>query len=226
MEGLAQLSYPVQMEIAGDSALFTRPDTGDSPASYAAPTYSAVQGIFSSVLWLPDVQIIPRKVELCAPPTYHSYVTNYGGPLRKSDAIRKGNNYQLYATILIDVCYRLYADVMPVCDKSTLPQNAREWDRRTTSPGHAYQAIFNRRLERGQAYATVALGWSDFRPSYFGPFRASTHVCSDLPDILIPSMLREVFPGGYGAEYRPTFDVNVCIHKGVLTYPVRGEEGL
>ena len=39
------------MEIAGNTAIWTRPDSGDSPVSYPAPTYSAVKGIFESVLW-------------------------------------------------------------------------------------------------------------------------------------------------------------------------------
>lgn len=218
---MVRFSYPVQVEISGSTALFARPDSGDSPTSYPCPTYSAARGIFSSILWLPDVRIVPRKVELCAPPRFASYVTNYGGPLRKSINIRKGNSYQLYATVLIDVCYRLYADVTPVREKSALPASARAWDRRTTSPGHAYQEIFNRRLRRGQSFTNPVLGWSEFVPSYFGPFREETQVCAELPDIPIPSMLREVFPGGYGAEYRPVFDTNLCIHQGVLIFPER-----
>lgn len=214
------------MEIAGDTALFSRVDCGDSPCSYPAPSYSAVRGIFESVLWLPDVKIVPRKVELCAPPVFHSYACNYAGPLRKTSAIAKGDNYQLFATVLVDVIYRLYADVMPVHDKSNLPQNALDWDRRTTSPGHAYQAIFNRRLKRGQSHASLALGWHEFTPSYFGPFRKETRVCTDLPDILIPSMLRETFPGGYQSQYRPVYDTNLCIHQGVLIYPERSDEAL
>ena len=106
-------TYQVSMEVAGDTALWTRPDTGDSPCSYPAPTYSAVRGLFESILWGPAVRIIPRKVELCSAPQYHSYATNYGGPLRKSSLISKDNNYQLFATVLTGVCYRLYADVIP-----------------------------------------------------------------------------------------------------------------
>ena len=84
------------MEIAGPKALWSRPDTGDSPTSYPAPTYSAVKGLFKSVLWGPDVWVIPQKVELCRSIQYHSYATNYGGPIRKSTSIKSGNNYQLF----------------------------------------------------------------------------------------------------------------------------------
>lgn len=118
-------TYQVSMEVAGDTALWTRPDTGDSPCSYPAPTYSAVRGLFESILWGPAVRIIPRKVELCSAPQYHSYATNYGGPLRKSSLISKDNNYQLFATVLTGVCYRLYADVIPNPNKEKLPDRAR-----------------------------------------------------------------------------------------------------
>lgn len=216
-------TYQVAMEIAGSTAMWTRPDSGDSPCSYPAPTYSAVRGLFESVLWGPAILVIPRKVELCARPQYHSYVTNYGGPLRSATAIRKGDNYQLLATVLIDVCYRLYADVIPNPHKKNIPNNARSWDRKTTSPGHAYQEMFNRRLSRGQSYATLFLGWSEFTPSYFGPIRTTTQVCGELPDIHIPSMLRGVFPNGYRSKLQAIYDTDVCIHKGVLEYLQRGD---
>lgn len=214
-------SYQVAMEIAGDTAIWTRPDCGDSPCSYPAPTYSAVRGLFESVLWGPAVQIIPRKVELCAKPQYNSYVTNYGGPLRSAKSIKDDNNYQLFATVLVNVCYRIYADVYPNPNKTNLPESALSWDRKTTSPGHAYQQIFERRLKRGQSYATLSLGWSEFTVSYFGSFREQTQVCTDLPEILIPSMLREVFPDGYHSGYHAIYDNDVRIRQGVLIYPER-----
>ena len=211
------------MEIAGNTAIWTRPDCGDSPCSYPAPTYSAVRGIFESILWGPAVIVIPRKVELCTIPQYHSYVTNYGGPLRSSTSIKTGNNYQMFATVLIDVCYRLYADVVTNPDKEAMPKSAREWDKKTTSPGHAYQEIFNRRLRRGQSYSTLCLGWSEFTPSYFGPFRETSRVCTELTDIHIPSMLRGVFQSGYNSDFQAVYDTDLSIHKGVLTYPKRGD---
>lgn len=209
------------MEIAGDTALWTRPDCGDSPCSYPAPTYSAVRGLFESILWGPAILVIPRKVELCAVPQFHAYATNYGGPLRQSKSIESGNNYQLFATVLVNVCYRMYADVIPNPEKSAISERARAWDRSTTSPGHAYQDMFNRRLNRGQSYATLFLGWSEFTPSYFGPFRETTRVCTDLPDIQIPSMLRGVFQDGYCSDYRAIYDTDLCIHQGTLVYPER-----
>ena len=221
---MVKLSYPVEMEIAGSTAMWTRPDTGDCPVSYPAPTYSAVKAIFESILWGPDVEIIPIKAELCKPVQYHSYCTNYGGPLRSAAAIKQGNNYQLYATVLIDVCYKLYAEVMPNHRKNGLPEKARQWDNKTTSPGHAYQSIFQRRLKRGQSFSSLALGWSEFTPSFFGEVRSITEVLSDLPPIVIPSMLRQVFSQGYNSPVSYVYDNDLVIKSGVLEYPKRGAD--
>ncbi len=215
------LKYPICMEIAGPTAMWARPDTGDSPISYPAPTSSAVRGIFESILWGPNILISPTKVEICSPVIYHTYVTNYGGPLRSSKSIKNGTNYQFFATVLIDVCYRLYAEVKINPNKSYFSEKNIDWDRKTTSPGHAYQEIFNRRLQRGQCYSIPVLGWREFVPSYFGPFRRETLVYTNLQDIVIPSMLREVFSGGYHTDFNPIYDNNIVIHKGTLLYPER-----
>ncbi len=214
--------YPITMEIAGPTALWTRPDSGASPISYPVPTVSAIRGIFESVLWGPDIWIVPTAVEICAPIQYYSYVTNYGGPLRAGKSIRNGNSYQLYATVLVDVCYRLYADVMQNPNRRKLPVKALAWDKATSSPGHAYQDIFYRRLKRGQSFAVPVLGWKEFTPSYFGPFRPETEVCKDISGITIPSMLREVFPDGYQSAYHAVYSQNLQVHEGRLEFPQNG----
>ena len=57
--------YPIQLEIAGHTAMWTRPDTGDAPVSYIAPTFSAAKGIFESVCWLKSAVVRPTRVEIC-----------------------------------------------------------------------------------------------------------------------------------------------------------------
>lgn len=216
-------AYELQMEIAGNTAMWTRPDTGDCPVSYPAPTYSAVKGIFESLLWGPAVEIVPTRVEICAPIQYHNYQTNYGGPLRKSTVIASGGGFQLLATVLVDVCYRLFAQVSPVskATKEYIPDKARQWDRKTSSPGHAYRAIFDRRLRRGQCFTIPFLGWKEFGPSYFGPFREATKVQSNI-NTVISSMLREVFSEGYATKSAFSYDQDVKIVGGIMEFPRKG----
>jgi CRISPR-associated protein Cas5d len=213
--------YEIQMEIAGDTAMWTRPDTGDCPVSYPAPTYSAVKAILEAILWGPAISITPLKVEICKPIQYHSYHTNYGGPLRKPELVKNKSSHQVFATVLVDVCYRLYAKVRPSREKDRLPESALEWDKKTTSPGHAYQDIFFRRLRRGQCHSIPVLGWKEFTPSYFGDFRDATQVLVDLPQIEIPSMLRQLFSGEYNSTVSFVYDTGLVIRNGVLEYPPR-----
>lgn len=215
--------YQVSMEIAGDTAMWTRPDTGDCPVSYPAPTYSAVAGIFKAVCWGPAVEIVPFKVEICKPLRFHRYTTNYGGPLRSGEQIKKSASYQFLATVLTDVCYRMYAYVYPARDKEVLDEKAKNWDQKTTSPGHAYAAIFERRLKRGQWFVQPCLGWKEFTPSYVGPFRDETKVQADISTVL-PSMLRQVFGDGFKEPQRFVYDQNVKIERGVLTFPLKGRD--
>lgn len=217
------MPYGISCEIAGPCAMFTRPDTGDSPVSYPVPTASAVRGIFESVLWGPAVAIIPRKVEICSPVRYENYTTNYGGPLRSSGAVNSGNNYQLPATILVDMCYKLYATAEPLRkNRSDMPESARKWDSRTTSPGHAYQAIFGRRLRRGQCFSVPSLGWSEFKPAYFGPLRNETAANPEI-NLVIPSFVQEIFPDGYATAPRFVFSQNMSIINGVFEYSYEEE---
>lgn len=211
--------YHVACEIAGRHALFTDPSTGDSPGSYPVPTASAVCGIFSAVNWGPAVTIVPQKVEICSPIRFENYITNYGGPLRPSGSISSYNNYQLLASILVDVCYKLYASVRPLRkNREMMTEGARRWDANTTAPGHAYKAIFERRLKRGQFFHTPCLGWKEFVPSYFGPLREATSPCKEI-NFVIPSLLMSVFPDGYASKPRFLFAQNVEVREGVMLYP-------
>jgi len=216
-------AHTIQMEIAGDTAMWTRPDSGDCPVSYPAPTYSAVKAIFESVLLGFKSEVRPTRVEICAPLEYHPYYTNYGGPLRQSKAIEGGNSFQLLATVLVNVCYRLYADVAPNQAERNLSEKTVNWDKRTTSPEHAFTDIFNRRLKRGQCYAIPCLGWREFTPSYFGPFRETTRVQADF-ETAIPSLLRQVFSKGYYSPVSIVFDQNMTIKSGVLEFSGRSDD--
>jgi CRISPR-associated Cas5-like protein len=59
--------YPLQLEISGPTALCARPDTGSSPVSYVAPTFSAAKGIFESILRWNSVNVRQTRCDICAP---------------------------------------------------------------------------------------------------------------------------------------------------------------
>ena len=207
--------YEIEMEIAGPFALWTRPDTGATPTSYPVPTWSAVKGIFESIIFFSDgnawirptrVEICKQKGTTCGEVTFQRYTNNYRGPLKQ----KSSPNFQFHTTILSDVCYRLYGVVENGSGKHL--KNGK-------NPCHALQAMFQRRLEKGQCYKTPSLGWNEFVPSYWGTFRNSTEIDSDI-NLNMVSMLSKVFNKAVGGIYSPQFVQceNAVIKEGVFCY--------
>ena len=131
--------------------------------------------MFESIVRIKNVIINPTAVEICSPIVYHDYTTNYGGPLRKSDQITNNNSFQHKATVLINVCYRLYARIeqFRYVPKS-LAEAARLESLANVNSQHACQDMFYRRLKKGQFYDIPCLGWREFVPDYIGPIRSDT----------------------------------------------------
>lgn len=209
--------YLVSMEVSGPTAIWTRPDTGDVPVSYPAPTFGAVKGLFECILWSQWAEVVPTKAEICSPIVYHTYTTNYGGPLRKSKIMKTGDSFQLFATVLVNVCYRLHAEIRS--DQNGYAKHGRPGKQTigTTNGAHAYQDVFERRLKRGQFFSTPFMGWKEFTPDYVGSFRQETQVCKDI-NIVMPSILRTCFPAGKCSRWNPIYDQDVRIEGGILRY--------
>lgn len=198
-------SYPtIELEVAGPAAMFTRPDTGATPISYPVPTYSAAKGMFEAVLRRTNIYVRPTHVEVCSPVRYERYVTNYGGPLRKPTQIKGNNNYQLIATILVDVHYRLYAEIK---EKKRSGQRKLEY-------ADEFKKEFELRLENGQTFYTPCLGWKEFVPSYFGRLRSVTQADESV-NLAIPSLLHTMWEN---RKVRPTFTQSREIKAGVMLY--------
>lgn len=209
------LTYEVSLEIAGPAAMFTRPDTGAAPISYPVPTLSAAKGMFEAVLRRPHVYIQPTKIVICKPIRYERYITNYGGPLRKQNQIKKNNNYQLIATILVDVCYRIYGEVKMKQSTRGKERRAQLRPRRGRDWRPYFKELFERRLASGQTFYTPCLGWKEFAPSYMGPFRKETRREASVDDIVIPSFLRSLWDH---RKLKPKFVQDWKIVKGVMSY--------
>lgn len=203
-------AYDVAFEVEAPVALFARPDTGSTPVSYPVPTPSAARGMFEAVARVKSAYIRPTKVEICRPIRYERYVTNYGGPLRKAVQIRDDNNYQLIATALVDVCYRIHGVVEAVT----------EWSGRNNHL-HTLKAIFDRRLQKGQLFHTPFLGWKEFVPNYFGPLQSNSRPDSSV-NLIIPSLLATVFEGPGSTVVAPRYLQDVEVREGVLEFRESG----
>ena len=213
--------YEISMEVAGPFAMWSRPDTGATPTSYPVPTWSATKGLFESVAFFSDGKawIRPIKVELCKPRgsaggevNFQRYTNNYRGPLKD----KKKTNFQFASLILSNVCYRIYGVV-----ENGSGQHLKNGD----NPCHSLQAIFSRRLKKGQCHKTPSLGWNEFVPSYWGPLRDNA-LLPDATEIDVEinldlvSVLNQVFDKAINGQYKPKFHMgdNAWIKNGVFNY--------
>jgi CRISPR-associated protein Cas5d len=175
--------------------------------------------MFEAVLRRGQAYVHPTLVEICKPVRFERYVTSYGGPLRKAKDIRQNNSYQLVATILMEVCYRIHGEVrlkqMSTRGKGkTQLRNRRGQDWRPR-----FKELFDERLERGQTFYTPCLGWKEFVPSYFGPFRDRDEKGQKIKpvttgEIHIPAMLISMWDC---RQYKPSF-CDRWIVDGVMSY--------
>lgn len=216
--------YPVEFEIAGPAAMFARPDTGAAPVSYPAPTWSACKAMFESVARgffgegkQPAAFFCPTEIEIWRPIRFEKYIFNYRGPLRNPAEIDPdsggGNSYQLPATILVDVCYRIRGECISIPCEKTAPVNT----------AHALQEMFRRRLKRGYSKYAPCLGWKEFLPTYIGEFRQDVGGIIEPPekqidiDLLISGFLHSMWDAPVHGAYRPVFR-EVRVVKGVLKF--------
>ncbi len=225
--------YDVAFEVAGPAAMFARPDTGGTPTSYPAPTWSAAKGLFESIAFFSDgaAWVRPEKVEICrrvgdpgGQVRFQRYTTNYGGPLRKTNLFSKGtgsggSSMQLFATILSDVCYRLYGVI----------EGPRQPSRINTR--HYLKDLFERRLRQGRCFRTPCLGWSEFTCSYWGPFREGVTEVDGTLNLEIPSMLvavwdKPVTVAGADSGYAPRFTQGPRDKVGKIIEPLRIAKGV
>jgi len=212
--------FDVSFEVAGPAAMFARPDTGSTPISYPVPTYSAARGMFEAVVRRSHVCIHPTLVEICEPVRYERYVTNYGGPLRKQTQVKGGNNYQLIATILVDVRYRIYGVVKAKQTSTRGAGRSQVRRRRGRDWRPKLKNLFDERLANGQTFYTPCLGWNEFVPTYFGPLRPETRPDESI-NVVIPSLLHSMWQN---KKLTPTFVQDWEIVGGVMSYEHRRPE--
>lgn len=181
--------YSVEIEVSGPLAMFARPDTGASPTSYPAPTWSAAKGLLECIAFLSsgEAWFHPTQVEICrrvgstvGSVQFQRYTTNYGGPLRKDANIKGGTGMQVFATALARPCYRIRAEI-----RGSRAERGR-------NPRHYLKHLFERRLKQGRCFRTPALGWSEFTCDYWGLHRSDWEVDTAL-NFSISSMLSEVW---------------------------------
>lgn len=168
---------PIQVEVWGDYACFTRPEMKTERVSYDVMTPSAARGLLESIYWHPGLRWVIECIHVCSPIRFTNIRRNEVKDVISTRAVKsvmeKGKGIdELYlattesiqqraAMVLKDVHYVIDAH-FDMTDKAAPGDN----------PGK-FQDIIKRRLERGQCYSMP----------YFGTREFAAHFarCTELP---------------------------------------------
>lgn len=168
---------PIQVEVWGDYACFTRPEMKTERVSYDVMTPSAARGLLESIYWHPGLRWVIECIHVCSPIRFTNIRRNEVKDVISARAVKsvmeKGKGIdELYlattesiqqraAMVLKDVHYVIDAH-FDMTDKAAPGDN----------PGK-FQDIIKRRLERGQCYSLP----------YFGTREFAAHFarCTELP---------------------------------------------
>ena len=154
------------VRVAGPMALFTRPEVKVERVSYEVITPSAARGVLEAVLWKPAVRWRIHRIRVLRPIRFLSVrrnevnskaaVAGPGGLLAGSrgDPVRPffadDDRAQRGALLLRDVEYVLEAS-MALTERAGPEETTAKFD-----------AMFERRLDRGQCFQTPYLGCREF----------------------------------------------------------------
>lgn len=216
--------HEIVIDIWGDRACFTCPESKVERLSYAAPTPSAIRGFLNSIYSKPPEfywQI--NKIEIMKPIQYFSLMTNEVKEKLSSKSLdtiyvdattatcgngQKGRTQRL-TTGLKDVYYRVHASMIrrPDCRHSTY-------------------ALYNqaeRRIRKGQCFRQPFLGMQPFI-GYFSLAEKEMEPCRDL-NMIIPNMIYDCFNFDrleYNTENSMAVSIsrfNAKIRNGVMLVP-------
>lgn len=164
------------LEVWGPYACFTRPEFKVERVSYDVITPSAARAIFEAIFWKPAIRWQVTRIEVLNPIKWDSVRRNEVGAVASSKLSHifiEDKRQQKNSLLLKDVRYRLHAKLVfiPVRDRNKDSKNPlidaeeRELLRRDENPGK-YNAMFERRAQKGQCFNQPYLGTREFAASF------------------------------------------------------------
>ena len=214
---------PIQVEVWGDYACFTRPEMKTERVSYDVMTPSAARGLLESIYWHPGLRWVIDCIHVCSPIRFTNIRRNEVKEKISAQNVRKVMNtgegelwlstaesiQQRAAMVLRDVHYVIEAH-FDLTDAASPGDNAGK-----------FQDIMKRRLARGQCYSMPYFGTREF-PAQF-------RRCTELPPC--PEELKGTHDLGWmlwDMDYRDPENITprffrASLEDGVLHMPDSGE---
>jgi CRISPR-associated protein Cas5d len=152
------------LEIAGDFACFTRPEMKVERVSYDVITPSAARAVFEAILWKPAIHWHVRRIEVLKPIRFVNLRRNEVAAVISTRNVQQAmaagegdlaiyvedERQQRAGLLLRDVAYRVHADMRVLAE------------RQDPMPAQKYEAMFERRADKGQWINQPYLGCREF----------------------------------------------------------------
>jgi CRISPR-associated protein Cas5d len=159
---------PLQVQVWGEFACFTRPEMKVERVSYPVMTPSAARGVLEAIFWKPEFDWCVEQIEVLREIRFFSILRNEVNS-RQSERVAHGwiadgrgfiaddptQRAQRHTLALRDVAYRITASI-------DLRPHA-------TDDIAKYRDQFRRRVENGRCFATPYLGCREFSASFGSP---------------------------------------------------------
>jgi len=205
---------PLEVQVWGEFACFTRPEMKVERVSYPCLTPSAARGVLEAIFWKPQFTWRVRSIDVLRPIRYFSILRN---EVTKKASVRSAaagavivaddKRAQRHTLALRDVAYRIRADI-ELRDHAAAEDPAK------------YRDQFRRRVASGRCFRQPYLGCREFAAFFSEPD-------GSLPEPLdedFGAMLLDIeFPSGAAGAGRPIF-FEASLRGGRLTVP-RGAVG-
>ncbi|HXK33090.1 MAG TPA: type I-C CRISPR-associated protein Cas5c [Dehalococcoidia bacterium] len=203
---------PLQVQVWGDFACFTRPEMKVERVTYPVMTPSAARGVLEAIFWKPEFDWRVERIEVLRPIRYFSILRNEVNSRQSERAARgwagKGGAFvaeddraQRHTLALRDVAYRITASI--------------ELRPHATDDIAKYRDQFRRRVEGGRCFATPYLGCREFSAGFGPPTGARPIALTEDLGLMLRDIQYE--PGG-GGRGTPRFFA-ARLEAGVLHVP-------
>ena len=212
-------SPPYRVRIRGDLACFTRPEFKSERVSYEVITPSAARGILEAILWKPAIRWHIDKIEILAPIRFTTFRRNEVEgkiPVTTAKSAMKGNStmtdfvvndqrQQRNTLALVNVDYVITCHFTMTADEGPGDNPTK------------FEAMFERRLRKGQSFHQPYLGCREF-PARFEPADQTPPPISETKPLGLMLYDMDYRKTGKKVDIQPLF-FPAIMERGVVDVP-------
>lgn len=200
----------VRVKVFGDFALFTRPEGKVERVSYPMMTPSAARGLLEAIFWKPEFKYRIKKITALKKPQFHSIVRNEVSKKASFNKKTMQSPQDVFTDDMRQLRHSLVLkEVAYIIEAAIILQPGTE------ARIEKYEAMFNRRVTKGQCFHRPYFGTREFSAHFEAV--DGTECPVDWTDLIGPMFFDFRYPEKSGLTIPYFFQAE--INKGVMEIP-------